>query len=204
MALSAYVIGHRSVLGGGLWMLATVASFALLRASKSSGGGPPPPRVALAQLLVQSVALGFLTTRDFGLDPFSYALSLLRVPVTSLGVFSWALGAVCLVATYCLLVARKVRLLFLLGARYVFYAHWDYRFLPLIWGSSTADFYLAKKISETSDPKRRKLWLLGTVALNLGVLGFFKYFNFGVDSMATALSAFGLNPPEIALRIALP
>src|SRR5690606_34269498 len=69
---------------------------------------------------------------------------------------------------------------------------------------STADFYLAKKISETSDPKRRKLWLLGTVALNLGVLGFFKYFNFGVDSLATALSALGLNPPQIVLRVALP
>jgi D-alanyl-lipoteichoic acid acyltransferase DltB (MBOAT superfamily) len=128
----------------------------------------------------------------------------MRVPVDSLGVFSWGLGAIGLVCTYLLLVARKMRLLFILGASYVFYAHWDYRFLPLIWGSSTADWWLANKIAEAKDKKSQKTWLLGTVVLNLGVLGFFKYFNFGVDSATAALAAFGVEAPEVALRVALP
>ncbi len=99
---------------------------------------------------------------------------------------------------------KKTRLVFLLGASYFFYANWDIRFLPLIWGSSTADFLLAKKIAHTEDAALRKRWLWGTVVLNLGVLGFFKYFNFGVDSVSAALFALGFHPPQIALRIALP
>src|SRR5690606_41560282 len=80
------------------------------------------------------------------------------------------------------LTARKVRLLFILGASFIFYAHWDWRFLPLIWGSSTVDWLLGNAIARAEDPRRRKLWLVGTVVVNLGVLGFFKYFDFGVRS----------------------
>lgn len=202
--LAAYVLAHRSPLGFGLLGAGALITVFLVRASKSEENAPPPARIALLQLFLQAVALGFLTTRDVRLDPVSYGLSLLRVPVASLGVFSWALGVIGIVAVYFLLVARKVRLLFILGASYVFYAHWDYRFLPLIWGSSTADFWLAKKIHEANDPRQRKAWLLGTVILNLGVLGFFKYFNFGVDSASAALQALGVHVPEISLRVALP
>ena len=99
---------------------------------------------------------------------------------------------------------RLPRLLFLLGASYFFYAHWDYRFLPLIWGSSTADWWLAKKIDQSEDQKTRKRWLWGTVVLNLGVLGFFKYFNFGIDSANTFLRSLGIEGPEVTLRVALP
>lgn len=97
-----------------------------------------------------------------------------------------------------------MRIVFLLLASYVFYAHWDYRFLPLIWGSSTADFYLARAIARAPDDRRRKLWLVGTVVLNLGVLGFFKYFDFGVESARSVLAALGYTPPELVLRVALP
>jgi D-alanyl-lipoteichoic acid acyltransferase DltB (MBOAT superfamily) len=100
--------------------------------------------------------------------------------------------------------ARKVRMVFILCASYVFYAHWDWRFLPLIWGSSTIDWLLGRAIGRARTPRRRKQWLVATVIVNLTILGIFKYFNFGVDSARAALQALGYHPPEIALRIALP
>jgi len=99
---------------------------------------------------------------------------------------------------------NKLRLLFLLAASYFFYSRWDYRFLPLIWASSTADWLLANAIARATTASRRKLWLAGTVALNLGVLGVFKYFDFGVDSARAMAAAFGFHPPDIAFEVALP
>jgi alginate O-acetyltransferase complex protein AlgI len=98
----------------------------------------------------------------------------------------------------------KLRVISLLLASYVFYAHWDYRFLALIFLSSTGDWLLGNAIARAPDARRRKLWLGATVALNLGLLGFFKYANFGIDSARSLLATLGYHPPEMALQIALP
>jgi alginate O-acetyltransferase complex protein AlgI len=104
-----------------------------------------------------------------------------------------------------LLSARvRLRVWFLLSASYFFYACWDYRFLPLIWASSTADWLLGNAIGRAAEPRRRKLWLTATVIVNLGVLGFFKYFNFGIDTARAALQGLGFEPPEVALNVLLP
>jgi alginate O-acetyltransferase complex protein AlgI len=108
------------------------------------------------------------------------------------------------VVAWLLAARRRLRLLFLLAASYFFYAQWDWRFLPLIWGSSTADWLLGNAIARASNPRSRKLWLAGTVVLNLGVLGIFKYFEFGVASTRALLASLGYHPPELALEIALP
>lgn len=108
------------------------------------------------------------------------------------------------VVSWLLARARKLRVLFLLAASYYFYANWDVRFLPLIWASSTADWLLGNAIARAKSERVRRQWLGATVVLNLGVLGIFKYFNFGVDSARQLLQALGYNPPEIALQIALP
>jgi alginate O-acetyltransferase complex protein AlgI len=108
------------------------------------------------------------------------------------------------VVAWLLAAHRRLRLLFLLAASYFFYAQWDWRFLPLIWASSTADWLLGNAIARASTPRSRKLWLAGTVVLNLGVLGIFKYFDFGVESARAMLASLGYHPPDIALRIALP
>lgn len=99
---------------------------------------------------------------------------------------------------------RKLRVLFLLLSSYAFYAQWDYRFLPLIFLSSTADWLLGNAIGRAENAHKRRLWLAATVVLNLGVLGFFKYANFGIDTARTLLSALGFHPPETTLRIVLP
>jgi D-alanyl-lipoteichoic acid acyltransferase DltB (MBOAT superfamily) len=109
--------------------------------------------------------------------------------------------AVVFAVSWLLVRAKKVRLCFLLAASYFFYARWDYRFLPLIWGSSTADFLLARAMAKSPSERSRKVWLAFTVVMNLGVLGFFKYWNFGIESVSAAL---GLDPSNVTLRVALP
>jgi alginate O-acetyltransferase complex protein AlgI len=98
----------------------------------------------------------------------------------------------------------RLRLWFLLIASYYFYANWDYRFLGLIFASSTVDWLLGNAIANASTDQRRKQWLALTVAMNLGVLGLFKYFDFGVAEMSALLQSMGFDPPEIALRLTLP
>lgn len=99
---------------------------------------------------------------------------------------------------------RKARLIFLLVASYLFYAGWNWRYLPLIFFSSTLDYWLGARIAAESDPRRRKLWLIGTVVVNLSILGLFKYWNFGVESLQAAGAYLGLHLPEVYLRLALP
>ena len=89
----------------------------------------------------------------------------------------------------------------LLVASYFFYGWWDWRFLGLIFISSITDFYLGQKIHETIEPKKRKLFLMASLGLNLGLLFFFKYFNFFLDSF---YSTFGMSEDHNLLNIILP
>jgi alginate O-acetyltransferase complex protein AlgI len=164
----------------------------------------PSPRLAASSVAINFIALSFLTLRTTGVDPVTLALRGLEAPAGA-GT-AWTIAALVAgpVLLGLLVRAKKVRMVFILLASYVFYAHWDWRFLPLIWGSSTIDWWLGRMIGRARTPAERKRWLAGTVVLNLSVLGVFKYFNFGIDTARATLLALGLEPPEIALRIALP
>jgi alginate O-acetyltransferase complex protein AlgI len=106
---------------------------------------------------------------------------------------SWALARV-----------PKVRVWFLLLASYYFYAAWDVHFLPLIFASSSIDFWLAHRIHTAPTEHKRKVWLAITVILNLGVLAYFKYTAFAIHEVSDLLVALGVAVPEMALEIALP
>ena len=108
------------------------------------------------------------------------------------------------VVSWLLARTRKVRVLFLLVASYAFYARFSVKLLPLIFVSSSVDFVLGRAIGAAEDPRRRKLLLVATVVLNLGLLGVFKYLRFGIDTARAALESLGYHPPEVALQIALP
>ena len=97
-----------------------------------------------------------------------------------------------------------LRNVFLLTASYVFYGFWDWRFLPLIAISSLTDFFLGKQLGKTDDRRKRKMYLLISLAVNLGILGFFKYCNFFVDSFINAFSLFGKPFSYSPLNIILP
>jgi alginate O-acetyltransferase complex protein AlgI len=112
--------------------------------------------------------------------------------------------AVVFVVSWLLASRGRLRLWFLLLASYFFYAQWDPRFLALIFASSSADWLLGNAIGHATDERRRKRLLVLTVVMNLGVLGLFKYFDFGVAQISALLQQLGLHPPEIALRLTLP
>ena len=98
------------------------------------------------------------------------------------------------------------RLGFLLAMSYGFYAAWDWRYLPLIFASSTVDFLLARTIGREERPGVRKALLVVTVALNLGFLGFFKYWNFAVENVHIARELLTGAPatPEQVFKVLLP
>ncbi|MBK7701922.1 MAG: MBOAT family protein [bacterium] len=93
---------------------------------------------------------------------------------------------------------------FLLVASYVFYGYWDWRFLLLLWISSGVDYWAAGRMGRTDNQSVRKRLLLVSMATNLGLLGFFKYFNFFVDSMGVLIESFGMEPHLPLLRVLLP
>jgi D-alanyl-lipoteichoic acid acyltransferase DltB (MBOAT superfamily) len=97
-----------------------------------------------------------------------------------------------------------LRNIFLLVASYVFYGFWDWRFLPLIATSSLTDFFLGRQLGKTDDSRKRKLYLTISLSVNLGILGFFKYYNFFADSFISAFTLFGKPFSYTPLNIILP
>jgi D-alanyl-lipoteichoic acid acyltransferase DltB (MBOAT superfamily) len=91
----------------------------------------------------------------------------------------------------------------LLGASYFFYGFWDARFLALIIISTLIDFECSRRMPAAT-PGRRKFLLLVSVAANLGILGFFKYFNFFIDSFAVLAETFGWSVRAFHLELILP
>lgn len=87
---------------------------------------------------------------------------------------------------------------------YFFYGWWDYRFLVLLAFTSCADFSIGLLLHRTESPTRRRYFLWLSIALNLSILGFFKYFNFFVESFAIFLDVLGLSANINSLRIILP
>ncbi len=92
----------------------------------------------------------------------------------------------------------------LLIASYVFYGYWDYRFLSLIFLSSLVDYLVGIGLATSRVGWQRKLFLGTSLATNLGILGFFKYFGFFVESFTALLGTIGLHPSVWTLHVILP
>ena len=92
----------------------------------------------------------------------------------------------------------------LLAASYVFYGAWDWRFLGLLIGSTVIDFYVGLYIGRHTDRRKRRLALLLSLAYNLGVLGFFKYFNFFADGLGRLFGAVGWHLDPVTIHVVLP
>jgi alginate O-acetyltransferase complex protein AlgI len=97
------------------------------------------------------------------------------------------------------------RNLLLLVASYVFYGAWDWRFLSLIVFTSVYDFVAALALTRARDSATRKMIVVASVSLSLGILAVFKYFNFFVTSFSDFLSAYTpFVVGDWTLRIVLP
>lgn len=89
-------------------------------------------------------------------------------------------------------------------ASYIFYGWWDWRFLFLIFFSSITDYIIGKGLQITEKEKYRKILLWVSIVTNIGFLGFFKYYNFFINSFVTAFSFFGKSISINSLDIILP
>lgn len=104
------------------------------------------------------------------------------------------------------IVAKKLTLrnAFLLASSYLFYGWWDWRFLFLILFSSIVDFTIGQKIYAATNKRVRKNYLLVSLLINLGLLGYFKYTNFFIDSFINSFRFFGGEMDSFTLQIILP
>jgi D-alanyl-lipoteichoic acid acyltransferase DltB (MBOAT superfamily) len=99
---------------------------------------------------------------------------------------------------------RTPRQLLILAAGILFYGFWRFDFLLLLFASITFDFWSGLVIAGAATEARRKLFLRASIAINLSVLVFFKYFYFLADSFTGLGSLFGLEIDRPTWNIILP
>ena len=121
---------------------------------------------------------------------------------------------------------RRIRLGFLLCSSYVFYAGWAFvvwpegldhllsfegpkfwealfravEYVPLIFIATSIDYYLGVFLDRINEPRRRKALLIATICLNVGILVFYKYWNWGAVTMMAAMKALGVENPSLPLQ----
>jgi alginate O-acetyltransferase complex protein AlgI len=99
----------------------------------------------------------------------------------------------------------KAQNILILLSSYVFYGWWDYRFLTLIFLSTVLDYFVGLKIKKQISRKKQKFYLCISILFNLSLLGFFKYYNFFIDSWIDLFSLIGYEIKSLwTLNIILP
>jgi len=114
----------------------------------------------------------------------------------------WAFFAIVLPIYW--LLPQKGQTLFLIGASYLFYGWWDWRFLPLIAFSTVMDYCLGNLVAATPPGPRRRSYVTVSVIVNLALLGVFKYYNFFSAQFAHGLDSLGIHISLPILHIILP
>lgn len=107
---------------------------------------------------------------------------------------------------YWFIFKKNLRLqnLLIVCASYLFYGWWDWRFLTLIIFSTLVDFTIGVLLKKEKKSVKRKIYLWTSIIINLGFLGFFKYYNFFIESFTDAFSLFGYEIKPNTLNIILP
>lgn len=90
------------------------------------------------------------------------------------------------------------------AASLVFYGWWDWRFLGLLLLTALSTFFSGWWMGQTEERNRRKWFLTGAIVLNIGILFFFKYYNFFVQAFVDAFSLMGKEVSGSTLKILLP
>jgi D-alanyl-lipoteichoic acid acyltransferase DltB (MBOAT superfamily) len=98
----------------------------------------------------------------------------------------------------------KLQNFLIVVASYTFYGWWDWRFLSLILFSTIIDYLVGRRLLNEYSLSKRKVLLWISILVNLGFLGFFKYYNFFLDNFVTAFSFFGNPINTQGLNIILP
>lgn len=98
----------------------------------------------------------------------------------------------------------KSQNLLIVTSSYLFYGWWDWRFLSLILFSSLIDYSIGLYLQSSKKPSTRKILLWISICVNLGFLGFFKYYNFFINSLVDSFTFFGSKLSVNTLNIILP
>ena len=98
----------------------------------------------------------------------------------------------------------KLQNVLLVATSYIFYGWWDWRFLSLILFSTLVDYAVGKALAKEVVITKRRLLLWTSISVNLGFLGFFKYYNFFLENFVSAFSFFGKEINANSLNIILP
>lgn len=107
-------------------------------------------------------------------------------------------------AVYWGLRSNNARKWFLLAASYYFYGSWDWRFAVMLFILSAADWFFAYRIAHSTNTRARKIFVTASVAMNLSVLAFFKYFHFFVSSALVLAESLHFHLSGATLKIILP
>lgn len=114
----------------------------------------------------------------------------------------WAFFAVVLALLRVL--PHRAQNVLLVIASYVFYGAWDWRFLGLIFLSTVVDYFVGLRVAGGETKALQKRWVAVSMVVNLGILGFFKYFDFFIENAGAGLAAIGLDFAIPSLGIILP
>ena len=98
----------------------------------------------------------------------------------------------------------KLQNFLIVVASYVFYGWWNWKFLSLIIFSTIVDYTIGQKLKTQENLFLRRALLWASILINLGLLGFFKYYNFFIDNFISAFSFFGMELRAHSLNIILP
>lgn len=99
---------------------------------------------------------------------------------------------------------QRWRNAFLLATSVVFYATWSWKMLGLLGVSIAIDYVAGIAIGRSEEARVRRSWLIASVAGNLAILGFFKYWNFFIDSLDALLAPLGASASSLHLDMVLP
>lgn len=120
--------------------------------------------------------------------------------------FEYAIFLLIIFIIYWFILNKNLKLqnLFLLISSYFFYSCWDWKFLFLLAFSTILDYISGLKIYNSNTQIKKKIWLIISVSINLGFLGFFKYYNFFIESFADLIQKLGFTAHYSTLNIILP
>ena len=121
--------------------------------------------------------------------------------------FIYLIFLTALLPIFYILPGRKSKNIYLLISSYAFYAYWDWRFCGFIALLTIINFYIGKNLGSASDTviiKKRKMLFWSGIIFNLGILIFFKYFNFFIGSFGVFFSLFGTSTDDLHLNLIIP
>jgi|GEM_PF-101309 len=138
--------------------------------------------------------------RFYGRKPRPRKISLSKMNFNSLQFFVFLIFSIVIYR----FTPKQYRKVFFTITGFYFYSFWSIKFTSLLVLTSVVDYFLAIQIERAADKVVKKRLLIASVILNLGILGFFKYFNFFVDNAYFFFNEIGLKIPHMGLQVILP